>query len=99
MKSIFIILSLIFSGFFLFGQQTSVHPQMDYHLSWDGKSSRLKVDLYYTPCTKDTTAFIFGKPEDGNQNDIFNVVVNIQGEKGDSIVIDSGRRKSVLYYG
>jgi hypothetical protein len=70
---------------------------MDYHFSWDGNSSILKVDLFYS-AVKDTTSFIYGSPEIGNQVDIFNVVQNIQTGTGDSVSVDSAKRKITVWY-
>jgi hypothetical protein len=97
MKLIPVFCLLILSRLFSFAQEFKTHPKMDYHFSWDGSSSFLKVDLFY-PAAKDTTSFIYGSPEIGNQVNIFNVVKNIQTGKGDSVSIDSAKRKIMVWH-
>ncbi len=98
MKSTLISFLFILSCFFTLGQNTATHLKMDYHFSWDGNSSLLKVDLFYSPDSKDTTSFTYGWPEVGNQINIFSVVKNIQTEKGDSVSIDSANRKIIVWH-
>ncbi|TWI98179.1 peptidase M1-like protein [Mucilaginibacter frigoritolerans] len=71
---------------------------MDYHFSWDGNSSLLKVDVFYTTEAKDTTSFIYRAHDVANQLNIFRIVKNIQTEKGDSVSIDSGKRKITIWH-
>ncbi len=71
---------------------------MDYHFSWDGVSSLLKVDLFYTPVSKDSTGFVYGVPQIGNQTNIFKVLENLQCSAGDSITIDTIRRKIIAWH-
>jgi hypothetical protein len=97
MKSVLISTFLLFVGFFAFGQ-SALPAKMDYHFSWDGRSSLLMVDVYYNPGKTDTTSFIYGWPEAGNEVDIFRVVKNIQAGKSDSISIDSNSRKILVWH-
>jgi hypothetical protein len=96
MRSLLVSCCFILSCFFAFGQNDTTHPKMDYHFSWDGNSSLLKVDLFYTSDAKDTTSFIYGSPEIGNQLNIFGVLKNIKGGSGDSISIDEAKRKILI---
>jgi hypothetical protein len=92
-----IVFALLLSCFSLSAQQTA-KPKMEYHFSWDGTSSLLKVDLFYTPAAKDSTGFVYGSPEIGNQTNIFKVLENLQCSPGDSISIDTTRRKIIAWH-
>jgi hypothetical protein len=48
-----------------------------YYLSWDGKSSKMKVNLVYT-ISSEITEFTFGNPDFGGQKDIIEVLKNIK---------------------
>ncbi|WP_439490178.1 hypothetical protein [Algoriphagus sp.] len=73
-------------------------PFMDYVLSWDGESSVLEVELTYSATQKDSTAFIFGDPSFGGQNDIFNVIKNIRGTDPEVVKIDEASRRITIYH-
>ncbi len=70
----------------------------DYHLSWDGKSSILKVKLLYTPTDKDSTVFEYGDPSFGGQTDIFKVVKNIHCNSSDILKISEKETKITVYH-
>jgi len=97
MKILFINFFLVLCCLFLFAQEKTAHPKMDYHFSWDGGSHFLKADLFYAT-TKDTTSFVYGWPEIGNQINIFDVLHHIQTGKDDSLTIDSAKRKIRIWH-
>ncbi|MTH15827.1 M1 family aminopeptidase [Flavobacterium sp. LC2016-01] len=79
-------------------QQKISKDNMDYHLSWDGSSSTLKVDLnYYVTAEKDSTVFIYGDLV-GGQNAIFKVLSNIYAPKDDQISIVEADRKIIVHH-
>ena len=84
--------------FFLSAQNKfdTLPAQLAYHLSWDGKSTLLKVSLEYTPVTKDSTVFIYGEPNFGGQKQIFDVLQNI--ETSDKVQLTPGERKITVYH-
>jgi predicted metalloprotease with PDZ domain len=67
-----------------------------YHLSWDGKSTILRVILEFTPGSKDSTVFIYGDPNFGGQNEIFKVLQDIDSK--DKFKITPGERKITVYH-
>jgi predicted metalloprotease with PDZ domain len=69
-----------------------------YHLSWDGRSSVLKVMLEYTPSSLDSTEFIYGEPNIGGQTEIFKVLENIQCLGSDKVRINAKERKLTIYH-
>ncbi|MFD2035382.1 hypothetical protein ACFSKL_11295 [Belliella marina] len=91
---IIIILLLIFSSF-SYAQQ---NPFMDYVLSWDGESSILEVELTYSVSQKDSTVFIFGDPDFGGQNDIFNTIKNIRVSKPEELRLDEANRRITVFH-
>jgi predicted metalloprotease with PDZ domain len=84
--------------FFLKAQDKSATSptQLNYHLSWDGKSPILKVSLEYSPATKDSTVFIYGDLNFGGQKEIFNVLQNI--DTKDKIKLTTSERKITVYH-
>ncbi|MGZ3776758.1 MAG: hypothetical protein ACXVI9_04020 [Mucilaginibacter sp.] len=78
--------------------QTPAKPEIAYHLSWDGKSSYLKVRLDYTPATKDSTVFIFGIDGFGGQHNTFNLVSNLKCDATDKVKTDPKTRKVTVYH-
>ena len=72
--------------------------RQDYHLSWDGTSSILKVKLLYTPTNKDSTVFVYGDPTFGGQIDIFKVVKNIHCNPSENLKISENDRKITVYH-
>jgi|GEM_PF-690213 len=75
-------------------------PIMDYKLSWDGTSNYLEVELNYTPQTNDSSSFIYGHPEFGGQEDIFDILKNVTVGDGDSLEVYPEERKLVIrHYG
>ncbi|WP_158799156.1 M1 family aminopeptidase [Pedobacter sp. L105] len=72
--------------------------KLEYHLSWDGQSSTLKVSLDYIPANKDSTVFIYGSPEFGGQTDIFKIVQNINCNSSDSLKINSQEHQITIYH-
>lgn len=72
--------------------------RQNYHLSWDGKSSILKVKLLYTPTNKDSTVFEYGEPSFGGQTDIFKVVKNIHCNPSERLKIAEKERKITVYH-
>jgi hypothetical protein len=97
MKFTLTLVAFLFSSIVLSAQQ-KVKPGMDYHFSWDGVSSLLKVDLFYTPASKDSTGFVYGIPQIGNQTNIFKVLENLQCSSGDSISIDTTQHKIIAWH-
>src|SRR5690606_28557112 len=73
-------------------------PFMDYVLSWDGKSSIVKVELTYADSQKDSTVFIFGVPDFGGQHDIFTAFKNIRVTKPETLSIDNANRRITVYH-
>ncbi|MEH6682844.1 MAG: hypothetical protein V7724_20050 [Sediminicola sp.] len=73
-------------------------PFMDYVLSWDGHSSTVAVELTYNAAQKDSTVFIFGDPDFGGQNDIFNVIKNIRVTEPETLRIDKANRGITIYH-
>ncbi len=70
--------------------------KLEYHLSWDGKSPLLHVDVIYTPSTKDSTVFILGDPGFGGQADLFKVVQQIKCDASDSYKTTPSANKVVI---
>ena len=69
---------------------------MDYKLSWDGTSNLLGVDLSYTRQSKDSSSFIYGYPDFGGQEDIFDILKNITVGIGDSLELYPEERKLII---
>lgn len=72
--------------------------RMDYHLSWDGISSVLKIDLLYNVKENESLTFIFGNPDAGGQPDIFNILQNVKVDKRDSLSLDPATREIKIYH-
>jgi len=72
--------------------------KLEYHLSWDGNSTVLKVSLDYTPFNKDSTVFTYGSENFGGQTDIFKVIQNINCNSSDRIKITAKERKITIYH-
>ncbi len=77
-------------------KNTAAAGTLSYHLSWDGKSTLLKVRLEYSPATRDSTVFIYGDPKFGGQKAIFNVLQNI--DTRDKIKLSPNERKITVYH-
>ena len=90
------LIGILFSQFAL-AQQSIPANHLDYHLSWDGKSPILKVDLAYNTAGKDSTVFIYGDLV-GGQTNIFKVLGNISTSIGDSLAIHPVERKIVVFH-
>jgi predicted metalloprotease with PDZ domain len=73
-------------------------PTLFYRLSWDGKSSALKVKLTYSVSDVDSTVFQFGIAAFGGQTDLFNVVSNIQSDQSDVVMLNEKRSRIVVYH-
>lgn len=86
--------SLCLMLFLPFTAQQNLH---DYHLSWDGQSSLLKVKLNYT-ANNDSTVFEYGEPDFGGQLDIFKVLKNVKSPKGEKININEKDRSITVYH-
>ncbi len=91
------LLSLLFLSRDALSQQ-NLAPTLDYHLSWQGGSTRLNVRLDYTPATNDSTVFTFGTIGFGGQTDIFDVLKQIAGSPDDSISIQRETKKIVVHH-
>jgi len=94
--SIQIILLLIATLFFQnigFAQQKLAANRLDYHFSWDGKSSILKVDLFYNTHGSDSTVLQFGNPNPGGLTNIFSILNNPQIDHEDSLIINPADRR------
>ncbi|HEY3402739.1 MAG TPA: hypothetical protein VGK59_05080 [Ohtaekwangia sp.] len=65
----------------------------DYHFSWDGISSVLKIDVFYNTQGKDSTVFIYGNPNPGGLTHIFEILSSVQIDPGDQLEINSRERK------
>jgi hypothetical protein len=74
-------------------------PKLEYHLSWDGHSSVLKVRLNYTPVNADSTVFIFGSDGFGGQTDIFKTVSMITVDPSDKVKRVEATRKIIVHHG
>jgi len=79
-----------------FAQKKMAANGLDYHFSWDGKSSVLKVDLFYNTHGADSTVFQFGNPNPGGLTNIFGILHNPQTDLGDSLSIHSEDRKLIV---
>jgi hypothetical protein len=90
--------TILLSVFTLKAEIIPPKDRMDYHMSWDGKTSALKIDLLYHPDENDSTLFIFGNPLAGGQPEIFKILSKIRGSAGDSISINSNERKIVVHH-
>jgi hypothetical protein len=78
--------------------QAPAAPQIAYHLSWDGKSTILKVRLVYTPAAKDSTVFIFGTDGFGGQHNTFKLVSNLSCNPSEKFKTDAKTRKVTVYH-
>ena len=56
---------------------TLVSTRCDYHLRWDGRSTRLGVKLDYTAVSSDSTVFLFNPSSMGGQSDLFPLLEGI----------------------
>jgi len=65
---------------------------MDYHLSWDGVSSILLVDLYYQSNNQDSLVFTYGNPTPGGLNTIFDIISNIKAQPESQLKISPANR-------
>lgn len=96
-------LSILFSLFLItfwsnaFAKSRPPTGQMDYHLSWDGATSKLKVDLVYNTTGKDSTVFIYGDPVGGQEN-IFKIVDHIAASDRDSLATRPIERKIIVFH-
>ncbi|KUJ61433.1 hypothetical protein AR687_13440 [Flavobacteriaceae bacterium CRH] len=72
--------------------------RVDYHLSWNGESTLLEVDLVYHSDDKQNTVFTYGQPNAGGQPQIFKILGNIKVQKTDSLVIKPEERKVIVYH-
>ena len=79
-------------------QITPPVDRLDYHLSWDGTSSLLKIDLLYQATTKDNLTFVFGNPEAGGQSRIFDILQNVKTDGGDSLALNPVTREIKIYH-
>lgn len=78
-------------------QERIPSSQMAYHLSWDGKSSHVFVDLYYYVNKAGTTSFVYGTGSAG-QSDIFSLLQNIKAGAGDSVLLNAAKNQlSVIH--
>ena len=89
-------ITVFFAPRLSFAQQKSAANRLDYHFSWDGKSSILKVDLFYTTHGHDSTVFIFGNPNPGGLTNIFGVLNNTKIDQDDSLSIKITERKLIV---
>lgn len=96
MKKYNLILAILLT--FCFYSYAQKKPFMDYLLSWDGRSSKLNVELTYSASEKDSTVFIFGDPSFGGQTDIINVIRNIRATGPESVRIDEENRRITIYH-
>src|SRR5690606_7595593 len=90
-----ILILLLALGNYSYSQQKHY---MDYVLSWDGISSKLKVDLTYNVSEKDSTVFIFGDPNFGGQPDIFTVIKNVRSSASEIVKIDKAERRIIVVH-
>lgn len=74
------------------------NARLNYHLSWDGSSSILKVLLEYTASSKDSTVFTYGEPNIGGQTEIFKVLENIKCLGSDRLTLNPKERKITIYH-
>jgi predicted metalloprotease with PDZ domain len=82
------------------GKAQNVPPtdRMDYHLSWDGISSILKINLLYNARDNESLTFVFGNPEAGGQPHIFKILKNVTVNKEDSLSLDAAIRQIKIYH-
>jgi predicted metalloprotease with PDZ domain len=71
---------------------------MDYHLSWDGTSTILGMDIVYDSHSNDSTVFIYGVPEAGGQPHIFDILGNVQAGNGERLNIIAAERKIIVHH-
>lgn len=81
-----------------FAQMAPPANRMDYHLSWDGQSTLLKMDIVYRDNGKDSTVFVFGNPQAGGQPRIFDILSNVKTGNGDTFTISRPQRKIVVHH-
>jgi len=95
-----LIISIVSFLFWQAGFAQTVPPinRMDYHLSWDGQSSILKMDILYNDHGNDSTVFVFGNPQAGGQPRIFDILGNLKSENGEAIEIIKSQRKIVVHH-
>jgi len=84
---------------------SSIHSQikvpenrLDYHLSWDGKSTLLEIDLLFNSNGKDSTVFIFGQPTPGSQPKIFERLSNLHTDSLDFVETQPDERKIIVHH-
>ena len=77
--------------------QLSEFGSDSYSLSWDGKSSNMKVNLVYT-ISSEITEFTFGEPDFGGQVDIIKILKNVNSNDGEKVEIDVKNRKIRIYH-
>ena len=99
-KRLFLILAALTSFVNLYAGPRENKPAalLEYHLSWDGKSSILRVSLEYTAASKDSTVFIYGEPNIGGQTEIFKVLGNIKAGAADRFTLDPKKRKITVFH-
>jgi hypothetical protein len=89
---------ILLSVFTLKAENVPPKDRIDYHLSWDGKTSALKMELLYHSDERDSTVFIFGNPLAGGQPEIFKILSKIKTAKGDSVSTNAQERKIIVYH-
>lgn len=92
---LFTIVAYLCSGI-VYSQNDTNKNRLDYHFSWDGKSSILKVELFYHTHNADSTVFVFGNPNPGGLTNIFDILVNPGIDHGDSLSVNTSDRKLVV---
>lgn len=94
-RNLFLIL-LLFSYLTSSAQKKLSKDTMDYHLSWDGRSSKLKIDLdYYVDSQQDSIVFIYGDLV-GGQKTIFKILSNIDVSQDDALLVKENERKIIV---
>jgi predicted metalloprotease with PDZ domain len=71
---------------------------LEYHVSWNGSSNTIGVDLIYDCNNQDTTVFYFGSINPGGQTEIFDILHSVTAVSGDSIALSPSQRKITVYH-
>ncbi|MET1057321.1 MAG: M1 family aminopeptidase [Pedobacter sp.] len=97
-KHLFSSLVLSFLCSVSFAQSQLPANRMDYHFSWDGVSTILKMDIVYDSHDKDSTVFVYGHPRAGGQSHIFDILGNVNVKDGDHLKINPTERQIIVHH-
>lgn len=72
--------------------------RMDYHLSWDGSSTILKIDIVYNAHGSDSTVFVYGIPQAGGQPHIFDILGNVKAGDSEALKVNAAERRIIVHH-